>query len=78
MSGSILSYLDPFSVAGHPSMEPEVKRAILASWASDKNAIENQPAMRQPPHLDKPVSIGDILDAMRTLDQRRDDSQRKV
>jgi len=34
--------------------------------------------MRQPPHLDKPVSIGDILDAMRTLDQRRDDSQRKV
>ena len=74
MSRSIPSYLDPFSLAGHPSMEPEVKRAILASWASDQNTVENQPAMRQPPDLHKPVPIDDILDAMRTLDQRRDRS----
>ncbi|MBD2843541.1 hypothetical protein [Erythrobacter rubeus] len=72
MSRSIASYLDPFNVAGHPSLEPEVKRAILASWAFDKNAVENQPAMRHPPDLDKPVSIDDILDAMRTLDRQRD------
>ncbi|MBD59409.1 MAG: hypothetical protein CL808_04730 [Citromicrobium sp.] len=74
MSRSIPSYLDPFSVAGHPSLEPEVKRSILALWASDKNAVENQPAMRQTPEMDEPVSIDDILDAMRTLDRRRDAS----
>ncbi|MBO6769711.1 MAG: hypothetical protein JJ901_15570 [Erythrobacter sp.] len=75
MSRSIPSYLDPFSVAGHPSMEPEVKRAILASWASDKNAVENQPAMRQEPDMDEFVSINDTLDALGTLDQQIDGSR---
>ncbi len=75
MSRSIPSYLDPFNVAQHPSLEPEVKRAILASWASDKNAVENQPAMRKPPDMEGPVSIDDILDAMRTLDRQRDTSR---
>ena len=47
MSQPFARYLHPFDVAHHPSLEPEVKRAILASWASDRHAVENQPAMRQ-------------------------------
>jgi hypothetical protein len=41
------SLIDPFAVARHPQLEPEVKRAILsASWASDRSAVEGQPALR--------------------------------
>ena len=43
MSQPVSRYLHPFDVAHHPSLEPEVKRAILASWASDRNAVESQP-----------------------------------
>ncbi len=42
---------DPFDVAQHPTLEPEVKRAILASWASDRVAVESKPALRRPPGL---------------------------
>ena len=34
MSGPLFSYRHPFDVARPPTLEPEVKRAILASWAS--------------------------------------------
>jgi len=69
MSQPFSRYLHPFDVAHHPSLEPEVKRAILASWASDQHAVENQPAMRKPPELDSPVSIDDVFAALRSLDE---------
>ena len=68
MSQPFSRYLHPFDVAHHPSLEPEVKRAILASWASDRHAVENQPALRQPPELGKPVPLDDVLAALRILD----------
>jgi hypothetical protein len=68
MSQPFARYLHPFDVAHHPSLEPEVKRAILASWASDRHAIENHPAMRHPPELKRPVSVDDVFAAMRSLD----------
>lgn len=49
MSQPFSRFLHPFDVAHHPSLEPEVKRAILASWASDRSAVKNQPAMRKRP-----------------------------
>jgi hypothetical protein len=60
----------PFDVARHPSLEPEVKRAILASWASDANAIESRPAYRRPAELDRPVPVDDVLAALQSLDGR--------
>src|SRR5581483_8330984 len=39
MSQPFSRFLHPFDVARHPSLEPEVKRAILASWASDRSAV---------------------------------------
>jgi hypothetical protein len=68
MSQPFARYLHPFEVAHHPALEPEVKRAILASWASDQYDVENQPAMRQPPELKAPVSVDDVIAALRSLD----------
>jgi hypothetical protein len=68
MSQPFSRYLHPFDVAHHPSLEPEVKRAILASWASDRNAVENHPTLRKPPDLPRPVPLGDVLAALRVLD----------
>jgi len=70
MSQPYARFLHPFDVASHPSLEPEVKRAILASWASDRVAVENQPTLRKPPGHRKPVHIDDVLAAMRTLDSK--------
>src|SRR3546814_9264793 len=67
MSQPVSRFLHPFDIAKHPSLEPEVKRAILASWASDRVAVENQPSLRKPPGFDKPVRLDDVLAAMRTL-----------
>ncbi len=69
MSQPISRFLHPFDVARHPSLEPEVKRAILASWASDRSAVRDNPALRRPPGARRAVPIDDILEAMRTLDE---------
>lgn len=44
------------------------KRAILASWASDAAAVASHPGLRAPSGLSAPVSIDDILEALRELD----------
>ncbi|WP_082734551.1 hypothetical protein [Novosphingobium sp. CCH12-A3] len=72
MSQPFSRFLHPFEVAHHPSLEPEVKRAILASWASDRSAVRDQPAMRKPPGARQAVPVDDIFEAMRTLDERPD------
>ncbi len=59
---------NPFDVAQHPTLEPEVKRAILASWASDRVAVEGKPALRRPPGVLRPMPVDDVLAALRTLD----------
>jgi hypothetical protein len=68
MSQPYSRFLHPFDVSRHPSLEPEVKRAILASWASDRCAVPDQPALRKPPGAEQAVSIDDVLAAMHDLD----------
>ena len=63
-----LSFHHPRYVANHPQLEPEVKRAILASWASDALTIASCPSLRSPEGLKKPVSIDEILEALCELD----------
>lgn len=41
------SKFDPFHVADHPQLEPEVQRAILASWASDRAADPGHSMLRK-------------------------------
>ena len=75
MSQPFSRFLHPFDVAHHPSLEPEVKRAILASWASDRSAVKDQPAMRKPPGAKRAVPIDEVFAAMRSLDEPRTDGQ---
>ena len=58
----------PRDVISHPGLSLAEKRAILASWASDASAIASCPALRAPEGLKAPVSIDDILEALRELD----------
>jgi hypothetical protein len=69
MSQPISRFLHPFDVARHPSLEPEVKRAILASWASDRASVKGKPGLRKPPGLKRPVPVDDVLAALRALDR---------
>jgi hypothetical protein len=52
----------------HPQLEPEVKREILASWASDACAVEGTPALRKPPEVAQPLRLDDVMAALRNLD----------
>jgi hypothetical protein len=55
-------------VISHPGLSLGEKRAILASWASDASAIASCPSLRAPEGLKAPVTIDEILDALRELD----------
>jgi hypothetical protein len=72
MSQPFSRFLHPFDVAHHPDLEPEVKRAILASWASDRSAVKDHPALRKPRGAKRAVPIDEVLAAMRSLDEGRD------
>lgn len=65
---SLSRFRHPFDVVEHPALEPEVKRAILASWASDAAAVKHRPALRQPPGAERAVPVDDILSALKSLD----------
>ena len=68
MSQPVSRITHPFDIAYHPTLEPEVKRAILASWASDASAVPGHPALRRPAGIDKAMPVDDGLDALRALD----------
>jgi hypothetical protein len=71
MSQPFARFLHPFDVARHPEPEPEVKRAILASWASDQSAVRDKRALRKPAGAKCAVPIDDVP-AMRTFDASGD------
>ena len=68
MSQPVSRYLHPFDVTRTPDLEPEVKRAILASWASDRHAVAGKPALRKPPGVRRPVPVDEVFGALRALD----------
>lgn len=72
MSRPYSRYLHPFDIVDIPNLEPEVKRSILARWASDRSAVNDQPAMRKPRGAKRAVPIDDVFSALRKLDQSPD------
>ena len=60
----------PRNVLADPDLTVNEKRAILASWASDACAVEAAPALRHPPGARQPVSVDEILEALRDLDRQ--------
>jgi hypothetical protein len=65
----------PDHVVDDPDLTLNEKRAILASWASDACAVEAAPALRRAPGGRRPVSVDDILQALRALDRVASDSE---
>jgi len=70
MSQPVSKYLHPFEVVRHPSLEPEVKRAILASWTSDRCAVPGAPALRKPPGALRAIPVDELLSALQSLDRQ--------
>jgi hypothetical protein len=60
----------PRTVLADPDLTVNEKRAILASWASDACAVEAAPALRRAPGGRQPVSVDEILEALRDLDRQ--------
>src|SRR5690606_31151876 len=65
---SAAAFQSPRAVLSDPDLTHYEKRAILASWASDACAVEERPALRSPPGVDRPVPLAEILEALRELD----------
>ena len=55
-----------------PLLSSIEKRCILAAWASDAFAVENSPWLRQLPGSDQAIPVGQILRALRELDDDDD------
>jgi hypothetical protein len=62
------AFAHPDDVVADADLTLNEKRAILASWASDACAVEAAPALRQAPGTPAPVTVDDVLEALRTLD----------
>lgn len=67
---SLSHFRHPFDIAKHPTLEHEVKRAILASWASDASAVKHYPGLRRPPGARRAVPVDDVLPAIKSLDSQ--------
>ncbi|KQT52344.1 hypothetical protein ASG43_19990 [Aureimonas sp. Leaf454] len=62
-----VTFNHPDQVLADGSMTKSEKRVLLASWASDRHAVENAPALRRI-NSGAFVTIDEILGAMATLD----------
>jgi hypothetical protein len=58
----------PDDVVRHPRLSRSQKRALLASWASDRHALEGAPELRQL-ESGAVVRLDAIMDALRALDR---------
>ncbi len=63
---STFSY--PREVLANPFLDKLQKRCVLATWASDAFAVEGKPWLRQLPGSAMQVRIGDIIAALKMLD----------
>ena len=68
----------PRKVLADPDLTVNEKRAILASWASDACAVEAAPGLRCAPGGREPVSVDEILEALRDLDRQARASREEI
>lgn len=75
MSGPLFSYRHPFEAARRPTFEPEVKRAMLASLASEAAANPSRSKLRKPADLDRTIRVANVFDALRVVDRQQEESR---
>lgn len=61
-------FAHPREVLADQDLDPVEKRALLAAWASDASAVESRPEFRWLPGTPGPVTLTQILSALRALD----------
>lgn len=59
----------PREVLKDPLLEEAQKRAILASWASDASAVQDEPTLRWLFGTPEPVPLSEIREALQRLDR---------
>jgi len=63
-----VGFQNPDDVLKDPHLTPRDKREILASWASDASAVQDEPRLRWLLGTVEPVPLVDVLAALRRLD----------
>lgn len=65
----VMCHVHPDDVLEDAALRPEEKRSILASWASDANAVDDRPWLRQTDSGFQ-VPVREIMEALKRLDGR--------
>ena len=65
-----VGFTHPRDVLKDPLLDAREKRAVLASWASDASAVQDQPTLRWLLGTAEPVPLADIREALERLDRR--------
>jgi len=66
-----VGFAHPRDVLKDPDLSLSEKRAILASWASDASAVQDEPGLRWLLGAPEPVPLDDVLEALQRLDRLR-------
>jgi len=64
-----VGFSHPRDVLKDPDLDRSEKRAVLASWASDASAVQDQPTLRWLLGTPEPVALADVRDALERLDR---------
>lgn len=64
-----VGFSHPRDVLKDPLLEPDEKRAVLSSWASDASAVQDEPTLRWLLGTPEPVPLADIREALQRLDR---------
>lgn len=64
-----VGFTHPRDVVKDPHLTLGEKRAVLASWASDASAVQDEPTLRWLVGTPEPVPLVDVRDALDQLDR---------
>jgi hypothetical protein len=71
-----VGFTHPREVLKDPLLDAPEKRAILASWASDACAVQDEPHLRWMLGSPEPVPLADVREALARLDRQEDPDRR--
>ena len=66
-----VGFIDPLDVLKDPHLTIRQKREILASWASDASAVQDEPGLRWLLGPPEPVPLREVREALARLDTAR-------
>jgi hypothetical protein len=64
-----VGFSDPLDVLKDPHLTTKQKREILASWASDASAVQDEPKLRWLLGTPEPVPLASVQEALGRLDR---------